>query len=160
MLLSKPCSFDADILYKGICVVQNANYLITCCAQHNGIWTSVVNIHSHRTSIMIVKKKFVGHYTLHNNSSNSWHFIPHACHCTIHLHQMKRTWITEHHNICYCNYAQKLGLEKMLMGHYQTKYCTDIKYIINTTCLCTFIPVYFNRSLILLLHYVRLTLLS
>jgi len=50
VLLSKPSSFDADILYKGIHMVQNASYMITCCAKYNGIWTSVVNIHSHRTS--------------------------------------------------------------------------------------------------------------
>jgi hypothetical protein len=76
-------------------------------------------------------------------------------HCTIYLHQMNRTWITAHCNICYCNYEKKKNcLEDMLMGHYKTKYCTDIKYVINTTCSCTFIPVYYNKSLILLLHYI------
>lgn len=48
--------------------------------------------------------------------------------------------------VCYRKYANKLGLEKMLMGHYQTYNIALILYAINTTSFCIFIPVYITRT--------------
>jgi hypothetical protein len=54
---------------------------------------------------------------------------------------------TQH--VCYSKYAKKLGLEKMLMGHYETYNIVLILCTINTTSFCIFIPAYITRRTVL-----------
>jgi len=51
--------------------------------------------------------------------------------------------------VCYRKYAKKLGLEKMLMGHYETYNIALILCTINTTSFCISIPVCITRTTVL-----------
>jgi hypothetical protein len=51
--------------------------------------------------------------------------------------------------VCYRRYAKKLGLEKMLTGHYETYSTALVLRTVNTTSFCIFISVYITRATVL-----------
>ena len=57
---------------------------------------------------------------MHKNSSNIWKFAKHVCHYSKDVHHTNMTWTTTCLNMFYCKCATKLGLQKMLTGHYKT----------------------------------------
>lgn len=58
--------------------------------------------------------------------------------------------------VCYRKYAKKLGLEKVLMGHYETYNIALILCTINTTSFCIFIPVYISRTTVLCISTIQM----
>jgi len=63
---------------------------------------------------------------------------------------VSRTWIRAHPNLfVIADMLKKLGLEKMLMGHYETYNIALVLCTVNTTPFCIFIPVYITRATVL-----------
>lgn len=63
---------------------------------------------------------FICHEAVYKNSSNIWKFTKHTCHYTTDVHHTNTSRTTTRLSMFYCKCATKLGLEKMLTGHYKT----------------------------------------
>jgi len=51
--------------------------------------------------------------------------------------------------VCYHRYAKKLGLKKILTGHYETYNIAVLLCTVNTTSFCVFVAVYITRATVL-----------